>query len=113
MSRSASCDTDASITLAQNPFNIRGNYGNADYDVRHYFSANFVLTDMFRHAGFHYGPNRIFGGWTLSSNWFFRTGLPFTVDRQRGSGRAAGLELQRSDFRLAGDEHFRQTAPTR
>ena len=51
----------------------------ADYDVRHYFSANFVLTDMFRHAGFHWGPNQVFGGWTLSSNWFLRSGLPFTV----------------------------------
>ncbi|MGA8594329.1 MAG: carboxypeptidase regulatory-like domain-containing protein [Bryobacteraceae bacterium] len=71
-------DTDPSITLPQNTFNIRGNYGSADYDVRHYLSANFVLTDMFRHAGLHWGPNRIFGGWTLSSNWFFRTGLPFT-----------------------------------
>ncbi len=71
--------TDGSITIPQNPFNIRGNYGNADYDVRHYFSASFVLTDMFRHAGFRYGPNRIFGGWTLSSNWFWRSGLPFSV----------------------------------
>jgi hypothetical protein len=72
-------DTDPSITALQNPFSVRGNYGNSDYDVRHYFSAGFVLTDMFRHAQFHWGPNRIFGGWTLSSNWFFRTGLPFTV----------------------------------
>jgi hypothetical protein len=72
-------DTNPSITAPQNPFNIRGNYGNADYDVRHYLSASFVLTDAFRHAGFHYGPSRVFGGWTLSSNIFFRTGLPFTV----------------------------------
>jgi hypothetical protein len=71
-------DTDPSITVPQNPFNIGSNYASADYDVRHYVSANFVLTDMFRHAGFHWGPNRVFGGWTLSSNWFFRTGLPFT-----------------------------------
>ena len=71
--------TDPSITIPQNPFNIRGNYGNSDYDVRNYFSASFVLTDMFRHAGFHWGPNRIFGGWTLSSNWFWRSGLPFSV----------------------------------
>lgn len=71
--------TDPSITTPQNPFNIRANYGNSDYDVRHYISASFVFSDMFRHAGFHWGPNRIFGGWTLSSNWFYRTGLPFTI----------------------------------
>ncbi len=57
--------TDPDITSPQNPFNIRGNYGSADYDVRHYFSANMVLTDMFRHVGFKYGPNQVFGGWTL------------------------------------------------
>jgi hypothetical protein len=71
--------TDANVTLPQNPFNIRGNYGNSDYDVRHYISASFVFTDALRHAGFHYGPNRVFGGWTLSSNIFFRTGLPFSI----------------------------------
>ncbi len=71
--------TDPDVTSPQNPFNIRGNYGNADYDVRHYFSANMVLTDMFRHLGFKWGPNQVFGGWTLSSNWFLRSGLPFTV----------------------------------
>jgi hypothetical protein len=71
--------TDASITTAQNPFNIRGNYGSSDYDVRNYFSATFVYSDMFRHSGFHWGPNRVFSGWTLSGNWFWRSGLPFTV----------------------------------
>jgi len=49
--------TDANISFPQNPFNIRGNYGNADYDVRHYLSANLVLTDSFRHVGFKWGPN--------------------------------------------------------
>jgi hypothetical protein len=63
----------------QDPHNAKGNYGSADYDVRHYLSASMVLSDMFRHAGFRYGPKRIFGGWTLSSNWFFRTGLPVSV----------------------------------
>jgi hypothetical protein len=82
--------TDPSITTMQNPFNIRGNYGNADYDVRHYVSATFMLTDMFRHAGFHWGPNPVFGGWTLSSNWFFRTGLPFSIVDNADAGALAG-----------------------
>jgi hypothetical protein len=72
--------TNTDVTAPQNPFNIRGNYGNSDYDVRHYISASFVLADALRNAlRFHYGPNRVFGGWNLSSNIFFRTGLPFTV----------------------------------
>ncbi len=72
-------ETAANITLAQNPFNIRGNYGSSDYDVRNYISASIVYNDLFRHSGFHWGPNRVFSGWTLSSNIFYRTGLPFTI----------------------------------
>ena len=71
--------TNLSVTEPQNPFNIRGNYGNADYDTRHYFSANLVLTDAFRHAGFKWGPKAVFGGWTFSTNWFARSGLPFSA----------------------------------
>jgi len=61
-----------------NPFNLRANYGNADYDVRHYFSANYVWDNSLRHL-FKWGPNAIFGGWTLSGTIFSRSGLPFTV----------------------------------
>jgi hypothetical protein len=78
--------TDPDVTAPQNPFNIRSNYGSSDYDVRHYFSANMVLTDLFRHVGFKYGPNRVFGGWTLSSNWFLRSGMPFTIVDSSATG---------------------------
>lgn len=61
-----------------NPFNIRANYGNADYDVRHYFSANYVWDNSLRHL-FHWGPNAVFSGWTVSGTIFSRSGLPFTV----------------------------------
>jgi hypothetical protein len=71
--------TDPSVTVLQNPYSVRGNYGSSDYDVRHYFSANAVVTDLLRKARFHWGPNRVFGGWTFASNWFLRSGLPFTV----------------------------------
>jgi hypothetical protein len=71
--------TDPSVTTLQNPFNVRGNYGPADYDVRNYLSAAVVFSDVFRHAGFHWGPNQVFGGWTLSGNWFWRSGLPFSI----------------------------------
>jgi hypothetical protein len=62
------------------PFNIRAyNYGNSDYDVRHYISASYVLDDVVRGAGFHRGPNTVFGGWTVSGTIFHRTGFPFSV----------------------------------
>lgn len=71
--------TNVSILNPQNPRDIRANYGSADQDTRHYISFGVVASDVFRHAGLRWGPSRIFGGWTLSSNIFYRTGLPFTV----------------------------------
>ena len=47
--------TNGSVTAPQNPRNIRANYGSSDYDARHYFSANFMLTDVFRQAGLRRG----------------------------------------------------------
>src|SRR5581483_6952976 len=68
-----------SVLSPQNPFNIRANYANSDLDVRHYISFGWVATDVFTHAA-HWGPaRRILGGWTLSGNIFYRTGLPYTV----------------------------------
>ncbi len=72
--------TDISLLSPQDPHNIkRYNYGNADQDVRHYISLNWTYQDIFRRSGFRWGPGRIFGGWVLSGNLFYRTGLPFTV----------------------------------
>ncbi|MGA2591112.1 MAG: hypothetical protein ABSH32_14430 [Bryobacteraceae bacterium] len=83
-------DTAASILSPQNPFNARSNYGNADYDVRHYFSANYVWDDLFRQFS-HWGPNAIFGGWTLSGTFFVRSGFPFTVVDTAASSTLSGL----------------------
>ncbi len=67
-------NTNGSITNPQNPFNVKQNmYGNADYDIRHYVSMNYVYTT----------PNKAFhnllGGWTVAGTLFWHTGLPFTV----------------------------------
>jgi outer membrane receptor protein involved in Fe transport len=80
-------NTNTSPLNPFNPFNIRQNYGNADYDVRHYFSANYVWDNSLRHL-FKWGPNALFGGWTISGTLFSRSGLPFTVI---DSGTAAFL----------------------
>jgi outer membrane receptor protein involved in Fe transport len=53
------------------------NYGNADYDIRHSFNANYVWTEPF-----HFGNpilNAIVGGWLASENFVVRSGVPFTV----------------------------------
>jgi hypothetical protein len=48
------------------------NYGNADYDTRHYVSANYVYEIP-------KGPTPLLKGWQLSGTLFARSGLPYTV----------------------------------
>ncbi len=63
----------ASITAPVNPYNLRHNYGNSDYDIRHYFNGNYLyMLPYFR------GPKELTGGWELSGTVFLHTGLPFT-----------------------------------
>lgn len=66
---------NTSILNPQNPYNLRQyNYGNADYDVRQYLSANYVWNSprMRGLLGF-------LGDWTVAGTFFVRSGLPFTV----------------------------------
>jgi Carboxypeptidase regulatory-like domain len=57
-----------------NPFNLRDNYGNADYDVRQYVSANYVYA-----VPHFFGPKVLFDNWQFSGTVFHSTGLPFSV----------------------------------
>ena len=66
-----------------NPFNLSQNYGNADYDSRHYISGNYVYT--IPHYG---GPKVLVDNWQFSGTVFHSTGLPFSVT---DGGTAAGL----------------------
>jgi hypothetical protein len=75
-------NTNLSITNPQNPFNVRQNmYGNADYDVQHNFSANYVYNAPSRPGLF-----GILGDWTVAGTLYWHTGLPFTaIDSGTGS----------------------------
>jgi hypothetical protein len=73
-----SYNTDPSVQYPQNPYNPHLNYGNNDADVRHAFSASYVWTPGLDHWIGH-GPQRLWGGWSLSGTFFYRTGLPFTI----------------------------------
>ena len=67
--------TNISVLSPQDPFNLRRyNYGNADYDTRHYFSLNYVWN-----APYWKGPKVALAGWVFSGTIFARSGLPFTV----------------------------------
>jgi hypothetical protein len=69
----------ADVIFPENPANLHQfNYGNADYDIRHNFTMNYVWSDALRHIT-HWGPNALVKGWSLSGTIFYHTGLPFTV----------------------------------
>lgn len=66
--------TNENSSNPQNPFNYRKyNYGNADYDVRHYASFNYIWTSPKMK-----GWIGLIGSWTVSGTLFFRTGFPIT-----------------------------------
>ncbi len=91
-------NTDSSILAPQDPNNIRKyNYGNSDYDVRHYLSVNYVWDNSLRHL-FHRGPNVLFSGWTVAGTIFTRSGMPFTVVDSAASAALASHGFQGSIF---------------
>jgi hypothetical protein len=68
-----------------NDNNIRQfNYGNADYDTRHYVSANYVYE-------LPKGPTALLKGWQLSGTLFYRTGIPYTIVNTGASGALASM----------------------
>jgi hypothetical protein len=60
-----------------NPTCLSCNYGNADYDVRHNISANYVWQLPFKFSN--HIAETVVGGWQVSGTFFWRTGLPFSV----------------------------------
>lgn len=72
-------DTNASITTIEDPNNVHRNYGPADWDARHYFSANYVYTFPFKRWVGGRGPSALLDGWQVSGTFFARSGLPFTA----------------------------------
>ena len=60
------------------PTSLRAlNYGNSDYDIRHNFSADFIVTPSYK-----FGNKFLeaaLGGWQWSGKIFWRSGLPFSV----------------------------------
>ncbi len=74
-----------SLLNPMNNSNIRQfNYGNADYDTRHYLSANYVYE-------LPKGPTPFLKGWQLSGTFFARSGLPFTVVDSGGTNTLGGF----------------------
>lgn len=75
------------LAMLPNP-NVQANYGSADYDIRHNFTADFIWDTPWK---FH---NRILGNvlgnWTVSGKFFWRTGTPFSIIDTNLAGAVAG-----------------------
>jgi hypothetical protein len=69
----------SSYIFPQDPNNIRGSYGNADYDVRHSFNANYVWEVPVKSLLHGHGSDYLVNGWQVSGTIFARTGFPYTV----------------------------------
>jgi hypothetical protein len=63
-----------------NPYNLAQNYGNADYDVRHYISANYDLA-----IPHYFGPKALVDNWEIAGTIFHNSGYPFSVTDNTGN----------------------------
>jgi hypothetical protein len=79
---------NSSVPSFLQPGDPRRNYGNADYDVRHYLSASYVYELPLKALLRQHGPGLLLNGWQVSGTVFARTGLPFTI--VDGGSAAAG-----------------------
>jgi hypothetical protein len=74
--------------MPQNSFNLKGEYGNADFDVTNTFSA-YASYDV---PGSSHGPQWLSNGWQVHSLLSFHGGLPFSVtatNQNSGNGESA------------------------
>jgi hypothetical protein len=66
-----------SLQYQFNPYCLKCQYGNADYDIRNSFNATVVWQTPWKFGNKF--ANGAVGGWTLGMNFFARSGLPYTI----------------------------------
>jgi Carboxypeptidase regulatory-like domain len=71
--------TYGSALYPQDPNNLSGAYGPAEYDVRHSFNANYVWEVPVKAVLRGHGPDPLVKGWQVSGTVFARTGFPYTA----------------------------------
>jgi hypothetical protein len=97
--------------LSPLPGELRRQYSNCDYDVRHNVSAFGIYQLPF--SSVHRGLRKIFAGWSVSETAFLHSGLPFTVLSQPYTANGNGI-FQNSGpqfaRRIAGVPVYRKSA---
>jgi hypothetical protein len=78
--------TSTGLAFPQDPKNVRGAYGPADYDVRHSLNGNYVWEVPVKAVLGGRGPDFLTKGWQLSGTVFAHTGLPYSVIDFAASG---------------------------
>jgi hypothetical protein len=73
-----------------NPADLKQNYGNADYDTRHYISANYAIN--IPHLG---GPRALVDNWEIAGAIFHNSGYPFSVTDNTGDVVFGAVPLAR------------------
>jgi hypothetical protein len=71
--------TAGSSLNPQDPSNLRGAYGPAEYDVRHSLNGNYVWELPLKAASGGHGSDYLVKGWQVSGTIFWRTGFPYTA----------------------------------
>ncbi|HEY6388257.1 MAG TPA: carboxypeptidase regulatory-like domain-containing protein [Candidatus Acidoferrum sp.] len=71
--------TTVGLTVPQDPRNLRGAYGPAEYDVRHSLNASYVWEIPVKAALGGHGSGYLVKGWQISGAIFARTGFPYTA----------------------------------
>jgi hypothetical protein len=72
--------TNESTLYPQNPYNLKANYGNADYDNRHNLNLAYVYELPIRSLLFGHGWKPMVNGWQVSGSLFTHSGFPYTVE---------------------------------
>ncbi|PYX97491.1 MAG: adenylyl cyclase [Acidobacteria bacterium] len=88
----ANTDAQSDFRTPQNTYDIRSEYGSAQFDRRHVFTGSYIYDLPFfkDQQGF---IGHVLGGWELSGIGYLWSGLPLTVTNSSPSRDPAGLGL--------------------
>jgi hypothetical protein len=80
------------------PYNLRANYGPADYDARHSVTGSYVYELPMKSSK--RGLDLLIGGWQLSGTMFWHSGFPFSILDGATVGALTGNNLGGAEILL-------------